>query len=163
MRSRIAIARIPYFLGRTCTKEKIWEVWNYATPPGTVPNCALGLEGPGRGNNRKCRLLTSRFLEASERVRSIVIEHVAASPLIKARVAQVATASTASAWRLMTGDRWWRCRRHRRMWDVQDSILDRRIDESLHPHSRCANSIEEVELVRAVESVLRRAAAVALR
>ena len=97
VRSRIAIARIPYFLGRTCTKEKIWEVWNYATPPGTVPNCALGLEGPGRGNNRKCRLLTSRFLEASERVRSIVIEHVAASPLIKARVAQVATAPTASA------------------------------------------------------------------
>lgn len=133
--SRIAIARIPYFLGRTCTKEKNWEVWDYTTPPGAIWNCALGLEGPSRTNNHECRLLASRYLEASERVRSVVIEHVATSPLIKARVAQIATAPTASARRLMAGDSWWRCRRHRRMWDVQDSILDRWIDESLHPHS----------------------------
>lgn len=116
-------------------KRKNWEVWDYTTPPGAIWNCALGLEGPSRTNNHECRLLASRYLEASERVRSVVIEHVATSPLIKARVAQIATAPTASARRLMAGDSWWRCRRHRRMWDVQDSILDRWIDESLHPHS----------------------------
>jgi hypothetical protein len=49
------------------------------------------------------------------------------------------------------------------MWDVQNSVLDRRIDEGLHSHSRGANGIEEVELIRAVESVLRGATAVALR
>lgn len=67
------------------------------TPPGAVQNSVLGWKASSRTNNHECRLLASRTLEASERVRSIVIEHVAASPLIKARVAQVATAPTASA------------------------------------------------------------------
>ena len=39
-------SRIPYFLGRTYTKENIWEVWNYATPPGTGWNKRFGFGSP---------------------------------------------------------------------------------------------------------------------
>lgn len=70
--------------------------------------------------------------------------------------AQIAvTPSARFARRVCHGDRRRRARGHGRRWrDVQDAVLDRRVDECLHSYARgAAHCVEEIELVRAVEAV----------